>query len=208
MSRADETGAGESNSMTFASRNTWPVSRATETRWLPSFTKYASPTLYSSTGGSTTPVRSARSTLSHRPRVQTLRGRNARSKSRYLLTLPTIWSTRTSWNPTSCWPRTCSCLRTSSNERSASSARVNHFATRRQNALRRARSKSARAALAIAIELDLLRAVGVHDERVVKLRACDRSLVVDVRVTVEVIPRTKCSEEPPEGGEAPVRAVG
>src|SRR6185503_14019064 len=208
MSSTEETGAGESSSMTFASTNTCPVSRATETRWLPSFTKYASPSLYSSTGGNTTPVRSARSTLSHRPRVQTLRGRNARSKSRYRLTLPTICSTRTSRNPTSRWPRTCSCRRTSSNESSESSARMNHFAILRQKALRRARSKSARAALAIAIELDLLNAVGVHDEGVVELRARHRSLVIHVGVTMQVVARTKCSEEPAEGAEAPVRAVG
>jgi hypothetical protein len=39
MSSVDDTGTGVSSSMTFASTTAWPVSRATDTRWLPSFTK-------------------------------------------------------------------------------------------------------------------------------------------------------------------------
>jgi hypothetical protein len=70
----------------------WPVARAIETRWWPSFTKYMSPTLYTSIGGSGAPRRWARASCSHRSRTRADRGRKRRSKSWGESTVPTMRS--------------------------------------------------------------------------------------------------------------------
>src|SRR3989442_14593193 len=114
----------------------------------------------------------------------------------------------TSRIPPSRWPWARRCLRTSSNLRSALSARTSQLASRRQNAFRRARWKSAWAVLLVSIEVDLARAECVKDDRVVVPRPGDGPRVVDVRVPMEVITRPECPQEPEKSSESPMGVVG
>src|SRR5437868_12533793 len=101
-----------------------------------------------------------------------------------------------------------SCLRTSSKARRALSLRRNQLVIALQNALRRARLKSARADSWTSIEVHLARAVRVDHRRVVIPRRRHGALIVDVGVPVEVITRTEHSKEPAQRAEPLMRLVG
>src|SRR5436190_22079733 len=89
-----------------------------------------------------------------------------------------------------------SCLRTSSKASSALSLRRNQLVIALQNALRRARLKSARADSWTSIKVHLACAERVDHRRVVIPGGRHGELIVDVGVAMQVIARTEHAQKP------------
>src|SRR5262245_21773627 len=143
--RAPAGGIAVSTSVTYASITFCPVASAIDTRWWPSWTKYISPIWYTSIGGSDSPRRWASASRSHRSRTRPVVGRNRRSKSRLLSTVPTMDSSRIVCRPRERSPRRPSAATTSSNGRirlTSSGSRRSRWPSRASTWRRRARSKS------------------------------------------------------------------